>query len=183
MLVLLGFLWLALPGIIQSQAERFVREKTGHALSMAKPEFNPLALRLRLSQLALATDSGEKLVAFDELVVDLSLASVARAAMVFDEIRLDGLDLSFADLADGANNWTPLLDSLKSKDTEPKPAGGTPRLDIDKLTISRATVAFADLRDGRDFHTRLTPIEISLSHINTVANEQGLIKIAARRAR
>ena len=104
MLVVLGFLWLALPAIIQSQAERFVREKTGHTLSMAKPEFNPLALRLRVAQLALATGSGEKLVGFDELVIDLSIASVGRAAMVFDEILLDGLDLSFSDQADNSTN-------------------------------------------------------------------------------
>ena len=180
MLVVLGFLWLALPAIIQSQAERFVREKTGHTLSMAKPEFNPLALRLRVAQLALATGSGEKLVGFDELLIDLSIASVGRAAMVFDEIRLDGLDLSFSDQADGSTNWAPLLNSLKSKEPDTQPAGPPPRLDIDRLVISRAALAFADLRDGRDFRTRIAPIEISLSNISTMANEQGLINFAAR---
>ena len=48
-IALLLLLWLALPRVLQSQAEQFVSEKTGHRLTMARPEFNPLALRLRLS--------------------------------------------------------------------------------------------------------------------------------------
>ena len=60
-----------------------------------------LALRLRLGQLTLASKQGEKLVGFEELVVDLSIASVTRAAMVFDEIRLDGLDLTLQVCGDG----------------------------------------------------------------------------------
>lgn len=41
---LLLFLWLALPGIIQSQAEKFIREKSGHRLTLDRPQFNPFSL-------------------------------------------------------------------------------------------------------------------------------------------
>jgi hypothetical protein len=42
---LLGFSWLALPGILQTQAQSIVAEKSGHRLTLGKPEINPLALQ------------------------------------------------------------------------------------------------------------------------------------------
>lgn len=179
LIVLLAILWLALPGILKNQAERFVQDRTGHALSMAMPEFNPLALRLTLARLDLTTPDGARLVAFDSLVVDLSLASLARASLVFDEIRLDGLDLTIGDLADGSTNWTPLLGRLQGTETASGPSGALPRLDIDRLSIARARLTVSDQRAGRDFHTRFEPIEISLSNLNTVANEEGQFSLAA----
>ena len=53
LVLLLGFAWLALPGILQSKAQKIVAEKSGHKLSLAKPEINPLALSLRLRELKL----------------------------------------------------------------------------------------------------------------------------------
>jgi hypothetical protein len=59
---LLGFAWLALPGILQSQAQKIVAEKSGHKLSLGKPEINPLALSLRLRELKL-DDPGRRAAA------------------------------------------------------------------------------------------------------------------------
>ena len=50
-LAALAFAWLALPSIVQWQAEKFIAEKTGHRLSLARPEINPLALSVRLREL------------------------------------------------------------------------------------------------------------------------------------
>ncbi|MCX7174386.1 MAG: hypothetical protein NT159_10785, partial [Proteobacteria bacterium] len=47
------FSWLALPRILQSQAESFIAVKTGHRLTLDRPEFNPFALSLRIANLHL----------------------------------------------------------------------------------------------------------------------------------
>ncbi|TRZ99694.1 MAG: hypothetical protein D4R84_01510, partial [Rhodocyclaceae bacterium] len=52
-LAIFAFAWLALPSIIQSQAEQFIAAKTGHRLTMARPEINPLELSVRLRELRL----------------------------------------------------------------------------------------------------------------------------------
>jgi hypothetical protein len=65
---LLGFAWLALPGILQSQAQKIVAEKSGHQLTLGKPEINPLALSLRLRELKLDDPEGAPLLAFPRAV-------------------------------------------------------------------------------------------------------------------
>ena len=104
-LILLGLAWLALPGIVQSQAEKFIAEKTGHRLTLTRPEINPLALSLRMRELRLVDPAGAPLLGFGELFVDLSAASLSRRARVFDEIRLDGLDIGLGQCQGGEDKW------------------------------------------------------------------------------
>jgi hypothetical protein len=177
--VTLLFLWLALPRIIQSQAEKFIAEKTGHLLSMDRPQFNPFDLSLRLTKLQLAEPDGKPLVAFDELLVDVSAASLPYRAMVFDAIRLDGLEVTLIELPGGALNWKPFLDALKSKDEQPA-STGLPRLDIRSFILANGRLDFADRRSTPGFATRVEPLELSLSDISTLPDDSGKFKLAAR---
>ena len=52
------FGWLLLPRILQSQAEKYIAEKTGHHLTLDRPEFNPFKLNLHLANLHLAEPDG-----------------------------------------------------------------------------------------------------------------------------
>lgn len=178
-LALLGFAWLALPGILQSQAEKFIAEKTGHRLTLARPEINPLALSLRLRELRLIDAAGAPLLGFGELFVDLSAASLSQRALVFDEIRLDALDASLIQRQAGGLNWSPLLDALQSKDA-PTEAKGLPRLDIRHLRVSGARLALADQRLTPAFSTRIEPIDLELTEVSTLPDDSGKFKLTAR---
>ncbi|MDP1524499.1 MAG: DUF748 domain-containing protein [Rhodocyclaceae bacterium] len=175
-------LWLALPRILQSQAEQFVSEKTGHRLSMARPEFNPFALRLRLSALQLVQPDGEPLLVFDELIVDLSAASLPLRALVFDDIRLTGPELTLIQQADGGLNWGPFLASLKSPEAPPEEKKALPRFDIRHFELAGGRVAFADRRDGKDFSTRVEPLEITLTDVSTLPDDSGKFSLQAKTA-
>ncbi len=179
---LILLLWLALPRILQSQAEQFVSEKTGHRLSMARPEFSPFALRLRLSAVQLIQPDGEPLLAFDELIVDVSAASLPLRALVFDDIRLTGPELTLTQQADGGLNWGPFLASLKSPETPPEEKKGLPRFDIRHFELAGGRVAFADRRDGRDFSTRAEPLDITLTDISTLPDDSGKFSLQAKTA-
>jgi hypothetical protein len=174
------FLWLALPRIVQSQAQAFVAEKTGHRLSVERPEFNPFTLALRIGKLELSDPAGKPLFAFDGLLVDVSAASLPRMALVFDAIRLDGPKVTLVELPDGKLNWTPFLDALKDK--EDKPAGAPPRLDIRSFVLTGGALDFADRRATPGFATRIEPLDLTLDDISTLPDDQGRYQLAARTA-
>jgi hypothetical protein len=175
----LAFAWLALPGIVQSQAEKFIAEKTGHRLSLARPEINPLALSLRLRDLRLVDPAGAPLLGFGELFIDLSAASLTQRTWVFDEIRLDGLSASLVQRKEGGLNWNPLLDALQSKEPPPE-SNGLPRVDIRQLRISGAQLHFADQRLTPAFVERIEPLDLELTDVSTLPDDAGRFKLEAK---
>jgi len=179
---LILLLWLALPRILQSQAEQFVSEKTGHRLSMARPEFNPFALRLRLSALQLVQPDGEPLLRFDELVVDVSAASLPLRALVFDDIRLTGPELTVVQLADGGLNWGGLIAAFQRPEDKPEEKTGLPRFDIRHFELANGRVAFADRRAGKAFSTRVEPLDITLTDVSTLPDDSGKFSLQAKTA-
>jgi uncharacterized protein involved in outer membrane biogenesis len=169
--------WLAVPTLVQSQAQGFITDKTGHRLTMDKPSFNPFALALTLRNVSLQEPDGKPLLVFRELVVDVSATSLVRAALVFDAIRLDGLKASIAELPGDRLNWSALLDALKSKDDKPT---SPPRIDINRLSITSSQVAIADRRSSPERAIAVDPIDIELENLSTLPNDAGRYQIAAR---
>lgn len=182
LLLILLLLWLALPRIVQSQAERYVAAQTGHRLTLERPEFNPFSLALRLEKLRLDTPTGEALLACDELLIDLAASSLPRRTFVFDAIRLDGLEVALVELPESRHNWSPFLAALKGKDEKPDKAPPTalPRVDIHEFTLSNGRLDFADKRSAPGFTTRVEPLDLSLRDLSTLPDDAGQFKIAAR---
>lgn len=181
LVVVLLFLWLALPRLIHSQAEKFVAAQAGHRLSMDRPEFNPFELKLRLSGLRLADPADQPLLAFDALVVDLSAASLTRRAFVFDAIRLDGLAATLVELPDGGNNWKPFLAALESAEAPPEEKkAGLPRLEIRDFTLAGGALDYTDRRTASGFAARVEPLDLNLSDITTLPEDSGRFRVAAR---
>ncbi len=178
-LALLAFVWLALPGIVQSQAEKFVADRTGHRLSLARPEINPLALSVRLRDLRLVDPAGAPLAGFGELFVDLSAASLGARALVFDQIRLDGLSASLIQRKDGGTNWSAFLAALQDKEAPPEPRG-LPRVDIRQLRIGGARLELADQRVSPAFVTRIEPLELELDDVSTLPDDAGKFRLSAK---
>jgi uncharacterized protein involved in outer membrane biogenesis len=176
--IFLLFAWLILPRIIQDQAEKFIAEKSGHHLSMNRPEFNPFSLSLHLSGLHLTQPDNAPLLAFQDLVLDLSAASLYRGEIIFDDIHLDGLEATVVLLPDGKLNWSALLDSLKSKDQSAH--SELPKLEIHHFALTGSKLDFSDKKFSPAFATRIEPLDIELTDISTLPNEQGQYQIRAR---
>lgn len=172
------FVWLALPGLIQSQAQKFIAEKTGHKLTLDKPRIALGELSVRIGPLRLEDSAGKPLLAFRELLVDISASSLTRRAFVFDAIRLDQPEVAVALLKEGRLNWSALLDALKDK--EEKPASPLPRFDIDKFSLVGGRIDFADEKHG--FATRIDPLELELTDISTLPDDTGRYKVSANTA-
>ena len=180
---MLLLLWQALPRILQSQAEQFVAEKTGHQLVMDRPEFNPFQLALRFGKLQLSDSGGKPLFGFDALLVDISGASITQRALVFDAIRLDGPAAVLVELPEGQLNWTPFLDALKGKEEKTEARPGLPRLDVRSFILANGKVDYADRRrtpGTEGFSTRIEPLDLELSDLSTLPDDEGKYRISAR---
>jgi hypothetical protein len=183
LLVYLLFGWLALPPLLQSQAEKFVAEKTGHRLTMDKPAFNPFNLSLRLANLRLAEPDGKPLLAFKELLVDVSVTSIFRRAYVFDAIRLDGLAATVVELPGDRLNWTALIESLGSKEPPAASAAAPtelPRFEIQTLALTNGWLDIADRRSSPGMATSVEPLDIELTELSSLPNDKGQYEISAR---
>lgn len=181
LIAVLLFLWLGLPRLIHSQAEKFVAAQAGHRLSMEQPEFNPFELKLRLSGLRLADPADQPLLAFDALVIDLAAASLTRRAFVFDAIRLDGLAATLVELPDGGNNWQPFLAALAGGEAPPEEKkAGLPRLEIRDFTLAGGALDYADRRTAAGFAVRVEPLDLNLSEVTTLHDDSGRFRLAAR---
>lgn len=172
------FSWLALPGIIRSQAEAFVADKTGHHLTMDRPKFNPFRLSLLLSGLHLTEPDGKPLLAFRELELDLSSSSLFRRALVFDSVRLDGLEAQAVLLPKGRMNWSALIDALKTP--EPQTSSALPRFDVQRLVVSGTRIDFTDRNVKPAFVTRIEPVDLSFTDLSSLPGEQGQYQLSAR---
>jgi hypothetical protein len=172
------FAWLALPPLLQSQAEKIVLARSGHHLTMDKPSFNPFLLRLHLRNVKLTEPGGQHLLSFRSLIVEFSSTSLFRRAYVFDEIALDNLDATLIVLPKNRLNWTGLIEAFQSK--EKKPSGELPRLLIRKISLTEAQATLTDRRTGVERTARVEPMTLELTDLSTLPNGKGRYEITAR---
>src|SRR5512144_2093821 len=86
---LIAIAWLAVPPIVRGQLESRLTAALGRKTTIEAVGFNPFELRLNVRKLTVAdAASGPPLLTLDELVADLSSASLWRLAPVFDALVL-----------------------------------------------------------------------------------------------
>jgi uncharacterized protein involved in outer membrane biogenesis len=84
---------------------------------------------------------------FDELFINVSAASIFKLAAVIDEIRLQGLRVAVARVAEGRYDISDLLDEwMKPKD---EPESGTPRFSLNNIQLINAKIVFDDQPKGK----------------------------------
>lgn len=173
--------WWLLPVVLQSQAEKFIKEKTAHQLTMDRPEFNPLTWHLHLSNIALKRPDNKPLISVGDLSVKLSAASLFHGAAMFNSIRIAKPNVTVALNPEGRLNWQDLIDAL-GKDSNPgKEAdkkGTLPRLAIDEFDLTAGQVNFSD--EKKSFSTQVEDLNLQLADISTLMDEQSHYTISAR---
>src|SRR5262245_2333733 len=94
--------WLAVPPIVRGQLESRLTEALGRKTTIEKVAFDPFALRLTITRLAIAEPSGTStFVACDEIVADLSSASLWHRVPVLDALKLVRPSIALARDRDG----------------------------------------------------------------------------------
>ena len=108
--------WLVVPPVVRSQLETRLTEALGRKTIVESVAFDPFRLRVTVRKLAIAdADRSAPLLAFDELVADLSTASIWRWAPVLDALKVVRPAVSLARDREGRYNVQDLVDRARAE--------------------------------------------------------------------
>ena len=158
---ILGFF--AAPPLLKSVLVKQLSAQLHRNVSVDGIDINPFALTAKITGVAVKETSGKEALGFDELFVNLSALSFAQAAPVIDEIRLQGLRIAVARVADGKYDISDLLEEWM-KPSEPSP---TPRFSINNILLLDAKLVFDDQPVGK-LHT-VSDINLRLPFVSSMA--------------
>src|SRR4029453_14777399 len=143
--LLTALAWLAAPPIARAQLESRISEALGRQTTVESVAFNPLQLRFTVRKLVIADPAGTTpLLALDELIADLSSASVWRWAPVLDALKLVHPAVSLGRERDGRYSVQDLIDAVLAGSSGP-----TPRFSVNNIEIDDGSIAFDDGTTGR----------------------------------
>jgi hypothetical protein len=177
-LAYLLFGWFGFGPLAQWGAEKYVADKTGHHLTMDQPKFDPLGLKLTLSNVRLTEPDGQLLAGFKELFVDFEASSLFRFAYTFDTIRLVAPQGNLALLPCGKLNWTPFIEAFN--DDDKKDDKGPPRLLIRHFELKDGRLDFADKTVQPAFTMDFKPLDLTLDDLSTLPDNKGAYQVSAR---
>src|SRR5262249_7012273 len=107
--------------------------------------FNPFELRLNVRKVAIADRDGKaSLLALEEIIADLSAASIWHRAPVLDGLKVVRPHIAFARDHDGHFDIQDLIDKSTAPSTGPRP-----RFSLNNIEIDGASIAFDDGVTGR----------------------------------
>src|SRR3954451_9745175 len=133
---LIGIAWLAVPPIVRGQVESRLTETLGRKATVGAVDFNPFSLRLTLRKLVVADPAAAApLFAVDELVADMSSASMWHRAPVFDALKLVRPAVSLARSRDGRYSVQDLIDKALAKTEGPPQAFSLNNIELDGGSI------------------------------------------------
>lgn len=164
LLVFGAFGYFAAPPLIKSILLKQLSQQLHREVSIEQIDINPYALSARVNGLSIKAEGGKEVAGFDELFVNLSSASLFKFAAVVDEIRLQGLRVAVARVAEGRYDISDLLDEwMKPKD---EPDTGTPRFSLNNIQLINGKVEFDDQPKGK-VHT-ISDINLALPFVSSL---------------
>lgn len=164
-----GF-WLV-PKIIRSKAETFVTENYHRTLSIGEIRFNPFTFELGVDRFSMPDADGQPLASFENLVVNLELASLWRRGASFKEISItrpyvrpvirQGGELNFADLT------KPFPEEPPAKAAEPEEPA---RLFVELFRMTEGHAHFEDRTLSEPYASDLQPLSIEVRDFSTTGS-------------
>jgi len=156
----LGFF--AGPPIAHSLLTKILAKQLHRPVTLGAIHINPYAMSVRVDGLKVGDGKGGEVFAFDQLVLDVDIASVIHAAPVVEEFRLVGPRIHVARIAPGRYDISDLLDEwLKPSD---KP---TPSFSVNNIKITGGRVDFDDQPVGKQH--AVTDINLALPFVSNLA--------------
>lgn len=135
------FGYFAGPPLVKSILVKQLGQQLHREVSIGKVAISPYALSARLEGLAVKAADGREVAGFDALQVNLSTASLFKAALVVEAIRLDGLRLSVVHEGEGRYDISDLLDEWLKPSEEPS---ATPRFSLNNIQLVGGRIVFDD---------------------------------------
>ncbi len=166
--VLFGaFGFFAGPPIARSVLLKVMAKELHRPVSLGDISINPYAMSVRISGLKVGEGEAGEVFGFDELYVNLDIASVFHAAPVVEELRITAPRIRLVREGDGRYNISDLLDEwLKPSDSP------TPSFSVNNITVTGGRIDFDDRPVGRQH--AVTDINVSLPFISNLSYQANL---------
>jgi hypothetical protein len=181
------------PYIIKAHVLPAVSDKVDRPVTVAKVEFNPFVLSLKVTEFEIQEKDHTPLLGFHEFFINFQTVSLLRRAYVFDEIRFALPFVSVKVAKDGKVNLTDLLareeTAKASEDPEQSTAhpeqthketsqpskvqgqseahGELPAIEIGRFQIAQGIVEFHDASKPSAVSIDVVPINLVLSNFHT----------------
>jgi uncharacterized protein involved in outer membrane biogenesis len=140
---LAGFV--AVPALIEWQAERMAPEKLGRQLAVGSVEFNPYSLVLTVRDAKLMEpEGGARFASFDALTIDLSPQSLLRLAPVAQQVRLTKPYVRLVRGKDQRFNVDDMVARFAGQPPSPEPA----RFSLNNIQVEDGRIEFQDQAAG-----------------------------------
>jgi hypothetical protein len=170
--VVIGFL--VVPWVVRGQIERRALSVLHRQATVAKVRTNPFTWETRIIGFDLRDRDATPLLAFDTMVVNISLASIPRRALVLDEFRIirpaatarvlqDG-ELAIGDLFQADSTGPPPPDTVR---TPP------PRLEVRHLAIHHGEINYIDETGTPRYEEHFRDLGLTVDGLSTLPNETG----------
>lgn len=175
--------YFAVPPLLRSQLEKLAREQLQRELTIGEIAFNPFDLKLDVKDVSLKDRDGSPLAGFERLLVDYEIfPALTQRAFGFRQISLTRPVASAVIDKEGSLNFARLIaDATKNRPPDETPKDEPlPRLIIDKLEVDRAGIDFTDERRSQPFTSRIDPVAVVLTDLNTLPDREGRQIIVAR---
>ena len=143
--------FLILPAVLKSVLPDKISAALHRQATVEQIQINPFALSATLRGFKLAdTDGKTQFVSLGELTVNVDvLTSIARRALILEEVRLDSPYVGLTRNADGSYNFSDLIPAKKEQPEEPS----EPFLfTVNNIQIAKGAIDFRD-RPNRTDHT------------------------------
>ncbi len=152
----LGF-WLV-PRLVRSNLVGFASEQYHRTLTVGDIRFNPYNLVLEIRTLSLPDADGHQLLGFERLMLNFDISSVWKFGASFAAVELEQ---PFARVNVRRDRTLNLLDLTHLANPGPPSASDeTPRVDIDRLSVTAGRVAFEDDARARAVCHRAAPDQL-----------------------
>lgn len=158
---LLGYF--AAPPLLKWVLVKQLTQQLHREVSVTAVAINPYALSARVEGLAVRAADGREVAGFDALQVNLSTASLFKAAVVVDAIRLDGLRLAVVHEGEGRYDISDLLDEWNQPKEEPS---SPPRFSLNNIELVGGRIAFNDRPKG--VQHEISDINLALPFISSL---------------
>jgi len=171
---LAGFL--LLPWWLEKTVPEQLDQTMGWQAEVAEIRTNPFALTLDAQGFEALDGSGEPVVGFERLQVNVSFFQLLTGVVGFQNIRLTEPDIRVDLLEDYSVNYARDWRNANPPSEEPDPAEETSepvKLYFSQVVIDGGELLFRDFTKGEVAEFRITPLDLTVNELATWPNEEG----------
>ena len=163
------FGFLILPPIIRAVAVKQLAKQLHREVAIETVRLNPYALSVTIRGLKVKDRDAETLLSWDEVYVNLQLASCFGHAWVFDEVAVINPYARVQVNKDYSLNFSDILQAHVTTNAPARPSAPArpPAARVRLLRVEGARLSVTDLTPSKPFHRVIGPVKIALTDFHS----------------